>query len=147
MLKKLVLYGVGIYIVGLVFSGITYALLDFTPYFVAGMVLTVPYYGAYCKRAKNAKHLRKHNSFVLHFQKWLKKIIDLNKNSITCYLILLVVVLNTYEYIGEVLGSVLKAGFISFILSFVLWEVTRFALKTFKKVQMMSYMEAVKGAF
>ena len=45
MLKKVVIYGIGIYILGLIFSGVTYAIMDFVPDFIAGMIITTPIYG------------------------------------------------------------------------------------------------------
>ncbi|WCK56978.1 hypothetical protein PP175_27700 (plasmid) [Aneurinibacillus sp. Ricciae_BoGa-3] len=58
MVQKLFFYIVGILIIGLLFSGITSFILSYLPYLFAGLVLTLPIYGAVRKKIQKEKTLR-----------------------------------------------------------------------------------------
>ncbi|WCK56979.1 hypothetical protein PP175_27705 (plasmid) [Aneurinibacillus sp. Ricciae_BoGa-3] len=70
-----------------------------------------------------------------------------SKKSVSTYLILLVVVAFTFDKLAIALFQSILAGIIAFVVAFCLWELVRFTLKVTKKVQFLSFGEAVKGAF
>jgi hypothetical protein len=139
MIKNFVFYVLGLYITGMILSGITSAILEFVPYFMAGMTITAPIFGA-LRQKNNSKYSLK--TVILSMK---KKMIKLNKKSLTIYFLIFIVTMNTYEQMGEVLVESLKWSVLAFIFTGLLWELVRFFIKKAKRNPFMSFGEAMKG--
>ncbi|PLS19637.1 hypothetical protein CVD28_04255 [Bacillus sp. M6-12] len=144
MIKRLAVYGIGIYILGILFSGITLVIMDFVPYFVAGMVLTTPIYGVVRQRTGKGQKI---NFGMKKVGQGLGKYMKPSKASISVYLVIAVVVSEIHGDLADMLIESAIIGVETLAVAFVLWEMTRFIAKKAKKVQFLSFGEAVKGAF
>lgn len=144
MIKKLALYAIGAYILGIIFSGITLAIVEFVPYFVAGLVLTTPIYGLVRQRTEKTKHV---DLGLKVMKKGVFSMFKISKKSITVYLVVAMVVYRAHTDIADMLIESVSTGVMTLIATFILWECTRFVVKKYKKVQFLSFGEAVKGAF
>jgi len=140
MMKKLCLYVIGLLIIGSLLSAITNVVLDFVPYFMAGLTLTIPVYGAVRNKTQKGVNLQ---SVALQLKKFAKP----NRKSFTGYMILLIIVLNVYEKLGQVLVQSIEYCTCMVVVGFIIWETVRFICKKAKKAQFLSFGEAVKGAF
>lgn len=144
MVKRLVMYAIMVYALGLLFSGITYLVLDFAPYFIVGMIVTTPIYGAVRKHTGKGQKI---HTGVKKAGKGFSILLKINKKSLTAYLVMFIVVYRTYEILAEILVESAVVGGIALAVTFATWELARFIAKKAKKVQFLSFGEAVKGAF
>jgi hypothetical protein len=137
MIKNFIFYVLGLYITGMILSGITTAVLEFVPYFMVGLTITAPIFGAIRKK-NNTKYGLKSIIFSMK-----KKMIKLNKKSLTVYLLIFMVVMNTYEEMGEVLVKSLTWSILALIIAGIVWESVRFLVR--KRTPFISFGEAMKG--
>ena len=144
MVKKIVVYGLAVYILGLFFAGITRTLIDFVPYFVAGMIVTTPIYGAVRKHTGKGQRIK---VGALQMKKVVGYLLNSGKTSITVVGVIVVALLNVHSELSGVLMDTGVIGAVTFVLTFAIWEVARIVAKKAKKVQFMSFGEALKGAF
>lgn len=142
-MKEFIIYGVAVYVLGLVFSGITLVVVDWIPYVTAGMVLTLPLYGAIRQYTGKGKKI----AFGIKGGRGLDRLFKPNKLSLTFCLILLVVVHQTYKDLADMFVESAVMGISTLAITFVVWEITRFIVKKTKKAQFLSFGEAVKSAF
>lgn len=144
MLKKIVFYCLGVYVLGMLFAGIAHAVIDFVPYFVAGMIVTTPVYGAVRKHTGKGHRI---NIGMSQIKNAFGYLLNSPKTSVTVVGVMLVVLLSIHSELSEVLMDTGMIGVVTFVLTFATWEVARFIAKRAKKVQFVSFGEAVKGAF
>jgi hypothetical protein len=144
MVKRLVMYAILVYALGLLFSGITYLVLDFAPYFVAGMIVTTPIYGAVRKHTGKGQRIQ---NGVKKAGKGFTNLVKINKKSLTAYFVMFIVVYRTHDILAEILVESAVVGVTTLAVTFATWELARFTAKKAKKVQFLSFGEAVKGAF
>lgn len=144
MLKNLVIYGLLVYALGMFLAGITSTVIDFVPYFVAGMIVTTPVYGAVRKRTGKGKKI---NIGALKMKNLFGYLLTSPKTSIIVLGVIAVVFLNMHSELSEAFMDTGVIGAVTFVLTFATWEVARFVAKKTKKVQFVSFGEALKGAF
>lgn len=136
------------YILGIAFFGTILAfgismLLKVLPFVAVGVVVLLPFWGA-LRRSKNWTHE------YLGVRKWLSafmKVFKFGKPSLTFYLIMGIAIGFTYEQIGLMIA--VTAGYIvgGLVFTLVAWETVRFMFYQVKKVQILSFSDAMKSTW
>ncbi|MBT2282196.1 hypothetical protein J7E78_01340 [Paenibacillus polymyxa] len=132
------------YILGIAFIGSTLAfalsmLLDVLLYAAVCVVILLPIWGS-LRHSKNWTHEG------VGLRKWLRvimKVFKMGKPRLTFYLIASIVVGLSYEQIAVTAGYVVCG----ILLMLVLWESSRYALSKVKKVEIISFSNAMKSVW
>ncbi len=146
-MSRFITYVATIVVIGLLLSSFTRAVIEFVPFFCAGLVVMSPFYGIF-RNIQNSKGVK---SFATRGLKYffgiIPRIFRMQKSSVGFYGTLAIVVFLLYQQIvmvairSAIMSVITMAG-----LAFV-WELTRAIVRIAKKVEIMSFAEAVKAAF
>lgn len=137
MLGRGISYIVGLLIVGLLFSGLTMAVLGFIPYFIAGLVLTAPLYGWMRQIGKIKARSTQERWHAAKRWVW-------GKRSFSLYFVLMIVSLTLSQRFGYTIDETLRDSVIALVASVLIWEILHISMKMAKK-NFPSYLSAIKG--
>jgi len=142
LIGNLFFYVVGAFILGMILTELTLTVLEFVPFFFAGLVFSMPIYGAVKQKGylKHAVPVKKSFQFMKNSYRtnW--------KRNVTIYLVVGFIVINTYTQLVEQGITTLVFCMVSALISFAIWESSRFIARKMKKVSFISYGEAIKCA-
>lgn len=143
MIRNTVGYILGIALFGSILAFVVSMLLNVLPYVAVGFIVLLPFWGAF-RRQKNWTHE------YLGVKKWMSsfmKVFKFGKPSLTFYLILGVAIGFTYQQIGMMIA--VTAGYVvgGLISTYVAWEIVRLAILKVKKVEMLSFADAMKSTW
>lgn len=132
------------YILGIAFMGSTLAftlsmLLDVLLYVAVCVVILLPIWGS-LRRSSNWTHER------VGLRKWLSafvKVFRVGKPRLTFYFLVVIVIGFTYEQI--VATAIYAVG--GMLLMLILWESVRYVLNKVRKVEMISFVNAMKSTW
>lgn len=137
MVRNTVGYILGIALIGSILAFAVSMLLNVLLYVAVGFVILLPLWGAY-RRRKNWTHDE------LGLKRWLsgfRKVFIFGKPSLTFYLVLSIVIGFTYEQIIVTAVYVVE-GLIFMLVS---WESVRYVVMKIRKVEVLSFADALKS--
>ncbi|MBP1309290.1 hypothetical protein JOD82_002310 [Paenibacillus sp. 1182] len=141
MIKKAILYIIGILVLGTVVSVGMSLLLSSLPFLIVTLICVAPFYGA----------IRRHkewNNEALGMKAWLAwfmKVFKFGKPSLTFYLILGLAVYFVHEEIAFMLLETIMYAVGGAAVVFIVWESVRVVLS--KKMDIPSFSQAIKGVW
>lgn len=139
MLNRIVTYTLAVAIVGVLFAGITHAIIEFVPYFFCGLLTVSPFYGLF-RKVKGRTHGIK---YLIQF---IPRFYALNKSSIGFWCVLAIIVFSLREAIVLTFIKTIVLSIITMGVVFVVWETMRAVLRVTKNVEILSFIEALKQA-
>jgi len=141
LIKKAILYIIGILVLGTVVSVGMSLLLGSLPFLIVTFICVAPFYGA-------IRRHKKWNNEAFGMKAWLAwffKVFKFGKPSLTFYLILGLAVYFVHEEIAFMLLETIMYAVGGAFVVFIVWESVRVVLS--KKMDIPSFNQAIKGVW
>lgn len=136
MVKKVISYFVGLFIISFFMAGIVSFAMECVPYLLLTLVLAAPFFGVVRKRKNWTSGI-----FSLF------KVFHFREVSKTFLLVSCIVIMMVYKAMIVTFATGLLFSFGGATVLFTCWEGVRFAVKKKNSVQIVSFIQAFKNAW
>lgn len=143
MIKKALVYLLGIFVVGWVIATMTGFVLGFLPHVALVLAVATPIYG-YVRMRMQWQH---NNLGVKRFAKAVAQQFKFSKKSWTFYLVLGVVIGFVFDELVWKMTETIMFLIFGVTASWVAWEATRFVVKKLANIEIVSYKEAMRAGW